>query len=405
MTRPFARHAATDVGRRRGLRRILVSGLAVAAAAAIVAGFALVARLDANLTVAPLQASNESGALAPSIDAETDPIDILILGSDGRDAGDGAFGEDDGTKRSDSMMLVHIADGNERIDAVQIPRDTLIDMPACEDVGYGSFAGGYGMINSAYNYGEGCAVRAVEALSGVDIDHVISMNFDGFATVVDAIGGITVCLAEPLRDGHSLLDLQAGEQTLGGEDALALARVRYVIGDGSDISRMANQQMVMSAIVQRATDAEVLSRPDRLYNMLDAVTSSLTVDPAIASISRLGALALRVNDVPREAITFITMPWAAAPSDPNRLVPAPDADRLWAAIAEDRPFDIAGREGDDPAQGATPPESEAAQAESAPETPATDEADPDPYGPATEEHDASEQIDAVARTADEAVCG
>ncbi|WP_456283509.1 LCP family protein [Microbacterium sp. JZ101] len=360
----------------------------MAAVLVVTAGtaIALVSRLDANLTVAALEPASGADELSSALEFETDAdaVNVLVLGSDGRDAGDGRFGEDDGTRRSDSMMLVHVAADNARIDAVQIPRDTVLDLPACSDVGHGAFGGGWGMINAAFNYGENCSVRAVAELTGIEADHVLSLNFDGFATVVDAVGGIRVCLADPIHDGHSLLDLPAGEQELDGEQALGLARVRYAIGDGSDIARMENQQMVMSAIVQRATSTEVLARPDRLYALLDAVTSSLTVDEGLASVARLAGLALRVDAVPDEAITFLTMPWRPAAADPNRVEPADDADRVWAAIAADEPLQLE-------------------EPDALPETPADDQLSGLDDG-ATEEHDASERIDAVTRTAADPVC-
>lgn len=311
---------------------------------------------------------------------------VLVLGSDGRDT-EGKYGEDTGTRRSDSRMLVHIADGNSRIDAVQIPRDTVLLRPTGDDVGFGGLAGGWGMINAAFNHGENCSVRAVEALTGLTVDHVMSLNFDGFARVVDAIGGIDVCLDRPLNDTKALLDLPAGAQELGGEEALALARVRYGIGDGSDISRMANQQMVMSAIAQRATSAEVLSRPDRLYAFVDAITASLTVDEGLSSVNKLAGLALRVNEVPNKNITFLTMPWHPATSNPARVEPSADAQRVWDALAADLSLNFSSDTDtpDVPKKG---------------EEPARDKE----YEGADEAQNASEKIDAVKRTAATPIC-
>ncbi|WP_221586138.1 LCP family protein [Microbacterium sp. G2-8] len=386
MTTPPAQHSSTDLARLRRRRTVVLALFALLATVAILATI-VVGKLNSNLTVVQLEPDEDIGpGAAAGAQVQTDPLNILVLGSDGRDAGDGAYGEDDGTRRSDSMMLVHVAEGNERIEAVQIPRDTVLDLPACTDRGFGAFSGGRGMINAAFNFGEGCSVEAVEALTGVDVDHVVSMNFDGFATVVDAVGGIEVCLEEPISDGHSLLDLPAGQQELGGEDALALARVRYVIGDGSDISRLENQQMVMSAIVQRATDREVLSSPTRLYALVDAITSSLTVDAGLSSVTKLAGLALRVNDAPDERITFVTMPWQPAAGDPNRVEASPDADIVWSALAADEPIVFAEPEepADDPADAPAPDET-TAPAPAPAEEPTT--------------------VDATTRTAADPVCG
>ncbi|WP_167133164.1 LCP family protein [Paramicrobacterium chengjingii] len=327
-----SRREQTTRGRRRR-RSILIACAGVAIVAIVITIGIAVGRLQNNLTAVELH--DPSSQTAEDSSTPASPLNILMLGSDGREAGDGAYGEDDGTMRSDAMVLVHIGSENGYVDAVQIPRDTVLQLPPCDDSGRGAFAGGYGMINGALNHGETCSVSAVEELTGVAIDHVVAMNFDGFADIVDALGGVQVCLPEALRDRRADLDLPAGEQMVSGSEALALARTRHAVGDGSDVARMGHQQMVMSAIVQRATSNDVLVRPDRLYSFLDAVTSSITVDTGLESLTQLAALAQRLSQVETDNITFVTMPWEAAPSDRNRVVPTPAAHAMFEALADD----------------------------------------------------------------------
>lgn len=146
------------------------------------------------MTTAPLRSDEATETPLP-----TEGQNILLLGSDSRG---------DGGARSDAMVAVHLAESDTRIDAVQIPRDTLMELPSC--------AGGGNMINSALNGGPGCSVEAVESLTGIRIDHFVELDFSGFRTVVDAMGGLPVCLPEPLRDTHAGLDLPAGQQTVNG---------------------------------------------------------------------------------------------------------------------------------------------------------------------------------------------
>lgn len=288
-------------------------------------------RLQGNISVSALRASEAD------VPDSSEGLNLLVLGSDSRDFSSTGFGTDNGSRRSDSMLLVHLSPGNERIEAVQIPRDTVLQRPACEDTGSGAYAGGYGMINSALNYGPACSVAAVEALTGVHLNHFIEVDFEGFISIIDALDGVSVCLAQPMTDPKANLDLPAGLQELDGTDALALARTRHAVGDGSDLARLGNQQKVMSAIVQRATSKEVLARPDRLYSFLDAITSSMTVDPELSSLPELAGLAARVKDVPTDKITFMTMPTQPAPSNANRVVPAPDATLIFERIKQDIP--------------------------------------------------------------------
>jgi LCP family protein required for cell wall assembly len=320
---------------RRVRRRRLVAFAALLAVAVLVIGAVLpVVRLRNNLHTSALPGGTPTTA-AP---AKGQPLNVLVLGSDSRDLDSGDFGPDGEGQRSDAMVLVHLATDDTRIDAVQLPRDTVTDLPPCEDTGRGAFAGGHGMLNSALNYGSACSVLAVQKLTGLRIDHAIEMDFDGFAAMVDALGGLDVCLTDPLDDPRADLDLPAGRQQVDGKQALALARTRHAVGDGSDIARMDHQQMVMSAVVQDVTDKKILTRPDKLYPFLDATTSSLTVDPQLDSVKALAGLAGRVATVDPADITFETMPWAPDPEDPNRVVPADEASDVFDRLGEDAPM-------------------------------------------------------------------
>jgi len=326
----------TELRIRPHRRRIVLLLVAALVIALIIAAGGLWFKLQGNISTASMRSSESA---APD---SSHGLNILLLGSDTRDLEASGFGKATGA-RSDSMVLVHVAAGNKRIDAVQIPRDTLVDMPACEDTGHGSSPGGVSMINSALNYGPACSVAAVESLTGVQLNHFIEINFEGFMSIVDALGGINVCLPQPMKDPKAKLDLPAGDQKVNGTDALALARTRHAVGDGSDIARLGHQQMVMSAIVQQATSRETLARPDRLYSFLDAATQSLTVDPGLSSLSDLTALAARAQAVPSDEITFMTMPWEPAPQNRNRVVPSADADALFTNLREDSPVALAGK--------------------------------------------------------------
>lgn len=321
-------------GRRFFLRRrrriLAVIAIVISLAVLVVACFGIL-RLQGNIKVSALRASEVD------IPDSSQGLNVLILGSDSREFSSTGFGADTGSQRSDSMLLMHLPPGNGRIEAIQIPRDTVLHRPACEDTGFGYYSGGYGMINSALNYGPACSVAAVEELTGVHLNHFIEVNFEGFISIVNALDGIKVCLNNSMRDSKANLNLPAGQQTLDGPDALALARTRHAIGDGSDIARLGNQQMVMSAIVQRAKSKEVLTRPDRLYAFLDAITSSMTVDPDLSSLAELTGLAARIQAVPTDQITFTTMPTEPAPENPNRVVPAPDAKLIFERISQDIP--------------------------------------------------------------------
>ena len=315
-------------------RRFAVGTAALGIVGTLVVGGLALGHLQSNLDSSPLHSDDSAEVLNDN----THGTNILILGADTRDLDGDEYG-DAGGARSDAMVLAHLSEDGTRIGAIQIPRDTMMDLPACPDTGRGASAGGYGAVNSVLNAGPACSVTAVEALSGVRIDHFIEMNFEGFTTMVDALDGVQVCLPEPLEDSKASLDLPAGDQIVDGRDALALARTRHAVGDGSDIARMGHQQQVMSAIVQRARSSEVLTHPDRLYGFLDAVTSSLTVDEDLNSLSALTSLATEAANVEDSNISFRVMPWEEEPADRNRVIPSAEAAEVFQRLHADQPLD------------------------------------------------------------------
>ena len=157
-------------------------------------------------------------------------------------------------------------------DAVSIPRDSWVTRPECKGSGTTT-----GRINAAFAQGgAGCTIKAVEKLTGVFIDHYIVVDFVGFKSVVDALGGVQVCLTTAVNDEKSHLKLSAGNHLLSGDQALAFARVRHGIGDGSDIGRIGRQQDFLSSIIRAATNKGLLLDPTKLYSVLSAITGSLT---------------------------------------------------------------------------------------------------------------------------------
>jgi LCP family protein required for cell wall assembly len=339
--RLIARRAALSIG-------VLVLVLGVGAAAAIW----------------KLQGNIDTSDLGPSVVKDDTPkgaMNILFIGSDSRDLKTKQYGKGTGSQRSDALMLVHFSRGNSRIDAVQIPRDTLLDLPSCKDTGSGPFAGGPDqMINSALDGGPACSVRAVETLSDVRIDHFVQLDFDGFASMVNALGGVNVCLDKPMVDPLAKLDLPAGKQKIKGRAALALARTRHAVGDGSDIGRLGHQQVVMSSIIDQARSTNVLTQPVKLLKFVNALTSSITVDEGISSIPALTSLAKRARAVPDSGITFVTMPnGAAPPPNDQRVVKTDDADTIFKAIKKDQEMPVEGEQSTDktPSSGGATPAS------------------------------------------------
>ena len=268
------------------------------------------------------------------------PINILVVGTDTR-AGDNGFigGSEKGEGRSDTTLVLHVAADRESALGVSIPRDSMVRMPDCRSLGGGEVAGATRQFNAAYTIGGvACTQRTVEQLTGVRIDHYVVVDFAGFRNIVDALGSVEICLPHAVDDPRSKLDLPAGRQRVNGTQALAYVRTRHGLGDGGDLGRVARQQAFISAVLQEATSAGTLTNPKKLYDVLDTATRSITVDPDLASLTRLASLARMVNGIGLDRISFVTVPTAEYPWDHNRLEWSSQASQLWRAVRKDRPL-------------------------------------------------------------------
>jgi hypothetical protein len=151
--------------------------------------------------------------------------------------------------------------------------------------------------------------------------------------MVDAVGGVSMCLTAPVSDSKSHLDLPAGTSLLDGKTALAFVRTRYAMGDGSDTARIHRQQGFLSALTRKIKSAGVLLNPVKLYKLLDATTSSLTMDPAFASLKELQSVALSLKDLQSKNLRFVTVP--SASDGTGNVVWTSKAQDLWDALKAD----------------------------------------------------------------------
>ncbi|MGL5817787.1 MAG: LCP family protein [Phycicoccus sp.] len=313
---------------RRRLTVLLAVVLVVSGGGAAFAAW----RLNANVTRVDV-----SDALGDR-PAQTDAVDLLLLGSDSREGeGNDGYGTDaDRGVKSDTNLLVHLSADRSWATVVSIPRDSMVSAPP--DCSAEAPREEWDVRQWNHNYregGVGCLIRTLEGNTELFVDHYAVVDFRGFKDMVDALGGVEVCSSEPIDDTSSGLELDAGRQRLGGEQALAYVRTRKSVGDGSDLGRIERQQAFLSSIVQEATSSQLLARPDRLYRFLDAATSSLTTDPDLG-VGAMRDLATSLQGIGLDQIEFVTVPSEAYPEDPNRVQWSAAADRIWAALREDR---------------------------------------------------------------------
>ncbi|MGW7525352.1 LCP family protein [Streptomyces sp. NPDC054783] len=343
--------AGRRVGRRSGALRIV--GLTLAGALVLgtgAVGWAYwhlnhnIKSVDINSALgddrpAPAMTTPSPVGSASASPLPTGSLNILVLGSDSRSgkANKELGGGDSSGARSDTAMVVHIDAGRTKATVVSIPRDTLVTRPSCPLASGGATAVAYGaMFNTAYEVGGPvCAVKTVESITNVRMDHYIEIDFSGFAKLVDVLGGVDVTTTQDIDDDQSHLHLKAGPHHLDGTQALALARTRHGIGDGSDLGRIGLQQMLVKDLLEQMAGTNLLTDPDpaRLYRVADAVTASLTTDTGLDSLSELMRLGQSLKGLTADHVTTVMMPVVTAPSDPNRVIAKePAATELWTSL-------------------------------------------------------------------------
>jgi LCP family protein required for cell wall assembly len=228
----------------------------------------LAAWLLVSLVLFLVSAQVESSKVSSAADAElggagftlTSPNTILVLGSDARlkgthEAGANTIGQ---PSRSDSILLLRIGGGHNA--TLSIPRDTVVDIP-----GHGR-----NKINAAYAFGgPALAIRTVEQFLGINVNHLVEVNFENFPQLVDALGGITYtggCVTSELNGGRKnggyTLKLKAGTHEINGKQALALARTRHNLCNSkeNDLTRARRQQKILNAIKDKVKSAETFFR-------------------------------------------------------------------------------------------------------------------------------------------------
>jgi LCP family protein required for cell wall assembly len=269
-----------------------------------------------------------------------DPLDILVMGSDSRaGAGNDIDGQTDIGERSDTTILVHVSADRKTVYGVSLPRDAMVRRPDCEGPDGETVPGAeLDMFNAAYSLaGATCTVAQVEELTGIYIDHYVTLDFNGFKDMVEAVHGVTVCIPEAVDDSAHGITFEAGTQELDGQQALDYVRERSSTPN-ADIGRMKRQQAFMASMINKVVSAGTLTRPSRVYNFLKAATGSIVTDPGLSSLSGLVHLAWEFRRTDLDNISFITVPFEEYPPDPNRLQWSASAKGLWKVILEDQPL-------------------------------------------------------------------
>jgi LCP family protein required for cell wall assembly len=230
---------------------------------------------------------------------------------------------------SDTMMVIHVSADRTRVTVVSIPRDSWADIP------------GHGMskINAAFGLGgPALMVATVEHMTGLTINHFVEVNFLGFVKIIDALGGVNICLPFAVHDRYSGLHLPAGMHHVNGITALMYARDRHSFA-ASDLARISNQQSLLSSLLREAISSQTLADPLRLTAFLRAALGAIKVDRGLD----LAALADQLRGISLHDVQFLTVPLLnvnyTAPNGESAVLWNTGAARqVFAELKADRPL-------------------------------------------------------------------
>ncbi|MFC6083293.1 LCP family protein [Sphaerisporangium aureirubrum] len=230
-----------------------------------------------------------------------------------------------GGKRTDTMMLLHVPSGDGKPTLVSLPRDSYVPID-----GHGS-----DKLNAAYSFGgPKLLAKTVEKVTGIRLDHYMEIGFGGFVGIVDAIGGVNICVKQNINDPKAGINLKKGCQDMDGGTALGFVRTRKT-GNIPDFDRTQRQRQFFASVVKKAASPGVLLNPFRSIPLAASATDSVAVDPGTGAFDLL-SLGLAMSGDP---ITT-AVPIGSLPTINNAAVVKWDTQRalrLFNSLAEDKP--------------------------------------------------------------------
>ncbi|GAB1819682.1 LCP family protein [Herbidospora sp. RD11066] len=324
---PEARDFGGGGGRPRKPRRI---GRNIAIGLAVFLSLVLIGVVALFFSVQGKMNSIEAFTDYDGRPAETPGQDWLLVGSDSREGLSAADKKKLRTgsavgRRTDTMMLLHIPDGDGRPTLVSLPRDSYVPIPG----------NGNGKLNASYAFGgPKLLTRTVEQVTGIRIDHYMEIGFGGFVGIVDAVGGVEICPKQAIKDPKAALNIKKGCQTMDGATALGYVRTRKT-GAIPDFDRTQRQREFFSAVVKKAASPGTLINPFTAVPLANSAAESVAVDPGTGPFNLLSlGLAMKNNPV------TTAVPIGSLPTIDGQSVVKWDATRanqLFEALEADKP--------------------------------------------------------------------
>ncbi|MGV9314636.1 LCP family protein [Streptomyces sp. NPDC003691] len=310
--------------------------LALLLTAGAITGYVLYQQLDGNIQTVDIVGGSKGFK-------KDQAVNILVIGTDKRTGkGNTAYGDRKSQGHADTTILFHVSKDRSNATALSIPRDLITDIPECEIKSGDGVTTIPGKSNTRFNESlgvsgrdPGCTMRTVKELTGIEVDHFMMADFNAVKELSTAVGGVEVCLAKPINDKDSKLNLSEGKHVVKGEEALAFVRTRKSVGFGSDLSRIEIQQQFLSSMIRKMKSGQTLTSPTKMWDLANAATKALTVDTGIGSIKKLQSLGMELAKVDPKNITFTTVPVVDNEDRSSVLLQESKARPLFAMIKND----------------------------------------------------------------------
>jgi len=339
--RAIARHGRLRVqSRASAFGGILVKGLALVAGASLALTGIAVFELSNTVQARGLALPNAQPITAKDLKG---PLNILVVGSDTRKGQGEGYGTESAVL-ADVMILLHISEDRKNATAVSFPRDLMVPWPACPSTtgGPGYLPQSLGQLNATIaNGGPGCTLLTIEQLTGLKIPYLAMIEFNGVIEMSNAIGGVDVCVSQEINDPYTQTYLKPGEYTLQGKAALQFLRTRHGVGDGSDLSRISNQQVFLTSLVRKIKSAGVLTNPVQLYSLANAAARNMQLSQSLTDLGTMVSLASAMQNVNLDKMVFLQVPSRGGLPAPysGRVMPIYEqADILFKKLVNDEPI-------------------------------------------------------------------
>lgn len=328
--------------------RTLLLGTAMTLVVLVASGLSVATialwNLDRSVQANTVDISDGTEQTTVGVGALDGGFNVLLAGSDTRQGQGDGYGKTDGAL-NDVNMVLHVSADHAQASVVSLPRDMVVPIPSCarSDGSGATPAISAAPLNTALSDGGlPCVAKTVAQFTGLDIPYAALIEFNGVIEMSNAVGGVPVCLASPLKDKRTDLDLPAGVTPLQGKQALQFLRTRHAVGDGSDLARISNQQVFLSALVRTMKESSTLSDPTRVYGLAKAAVDNMQRSTSL-DYQTMASMALALKDIPLDQVHFLQYPGTTSGTGvyAGKVQPLKtDGDQLMQLLKADAPFEV-----------------------------------------------------------------